>query len=157
MNPTVVVFRPASSEDCRLLWQWANEPGTRTGSFNPLPISWEEHQNWFARKRSDPEVLLQIATGPGGVPLGQVRFEIQNREAIISVSLDSACRGWSLGPEVIRKASRQLLDGGRVDAVIALVRQDNSVSRGAFLRAEFVEQAQTVVHGIPAIRLVLHR
>jgi UDP-2,4-diacetamido-2,4,6-trideoxy-beta-L-altropyranose hydrolase len=155
LAPGQVDLRPVREDDCRLVWQWANEPAVRTASFCPEPIPWEEHRRWFARQREDPDGLFFIAVGPGGVPVGQVRFDVRKRSARISISLAPECRGRDYGPAVIRQACRQVLDSGRADVVEALVRSDNPPSRSAFLKAGFVEAGPTVVRAVPAVRLVL--
>jgi UDP-2,4-diacetamido-2,4,6-trideoxy-beta-L-altropyranose hydrolase len=149
-----VRLREAGPEDCRLVWQWANEPSVRAASFNPDPIPWEGHRDWFAGKLTDANCLFFIADGAGRGPLGQVRCDLSGEQATISIALAPESRGRGLGPWVIREACARAFQTGRVRSVLALVRAENVPSRTAFLRAGFVEDGDTVVRGCAALRLV---
>lgn len=149
-----VRLREAGPEDCRLVWQWANEPVVRAASFNPDPIPWEGHRAWFAAKLADANCLFFIAEAAGQGPVGQVRCDLSGEQATISIALAPASRGRGLGPWVIREACARILQTGRARSVLALVRAENAPSRAAFLRAGFVEDGDTVVRGCPALRLV---
>jgi UDP-2,4-diacetamido-2,4,6-trideoxy-beta-L-altropyranose hydrolase len=149
-----VGLREAVPEDCRLIWQWANEPSVRAASFNPGPIPWEGHRDWFAGKLADANCLFFIAEGAGHEPLGQVRCDLSGEQAIISIALAPEARGKGLGPWVIRDACDRAFQTGRVRSVLALVRAENAPSRAAFLRSGFVDDGETVVRGCPALRLV---
>ncbi len=158
-EPASGLLRPASAEDCRFLWELANEPAVRAVSFTGEPIPWESHCRWFAARLADPRCVLLIVTDVRGAPLGQVRFDRdpEQKQAVISVSLAPASRGRGLGVSVIREASRDLLATGQADSVLALVKIDNDASRRAFLKAGFVEDGTTEVRGSPALRLVMRR
>jgi UDP-2,4-diacetamido-2,4,6-trideoxy-beta-L-altropyranose hydrolase len=149
-------LRPAAPEDCRLVWEWANEPTTRAASFNPEPIPWGAHRAWFAGKLADGNCLLFIVEAPDGGPVGQVRCDLGDGQAIISVGLAPSARGKGYGLWSIRRACEHAYRTGRARSVLALVRVENAASRGAFLRAGFVDDGETVVRGCRAYRLV-HR
>jgi UDP-2,4-diacetamido-2,4,6-trideoxy-beta-L-altropyranose hydrolase len=149
-----VRLREAGPDDCRLVWQWANEPSVRAASFNPEPIPWEGHRAWFAGKLADANCLFFIVEADGQGPLGQVRCDLSGEQAVISIALAPDARGKGLGTRVIREACARALQTGRVRSVLALVRAENEPSRAAFLRAGFVEDGETVVRGCPALRLV---
>jgi UDP-2,4-diacetamido-2,4,6-trideoxy-beta-L-altropyranose hydrolase len=148
-------LRPVRAEDCRLIWEWANEPATRAASFSEEPISWEQHRVWFAAKLDDPRCLFFIALDAEGQPAGQVRLDIDGGTAVISVGLASRFHGLGYGPEVIRQAVRELFASRPVERVIAMIRLENTASYRAFLKAGFVEEGTTAVRGHAARRLVL--
>ena len=60
MQPLTLHLRQAEQKDCRLLWEWANDPATRAASFSTETIPWEQHQAWFEDKMKDPNCLLLI-------------------------------------------------------------------------------------------------
>ena len=154
-----IFFRPATLADCCLVWEWANDPVARKASFTSDLIPWDHHQAWFAAKLADPACIFLLATGEDDVPVGQVRFDIgeQTRQALISVSLAAGCRGKGLGLHVIRQASQDVLRSGRVDRVVALVKEENEGSRRAFLKAGFTDDGTEMVHGCQAIRYLLRK
>lgn len=152
-----VGLRDLRADDCRRVWEWANDPGVRAVSFRGDPIPWEGHQRWFAAKLGDPDCLFFIATGDGGEPIGQVYFDVKGREAVVSVSLAPASRGKGYGPRVIRKASRKLLDRGAVESIHAYIKPNNEASLRAFGRAGYVAAEPTRIHGHPAEHMIFQR
>jgi UDP-2,4-diacetamido-2,4,6-trideoxy-beta-L-altropyranose hydrolase len=151
-----VRLRPAAPEDCRLVWEWANEPTVRAASFNPGPIPWGAHREWFAGKLVDDNCLFFIVEGADGGPVGQVRCDLGDGQATLSIGLTPAARGKGYGTWAVRRACEHTYRTGRARSVLALVRVENAASRRAFLRAGFVEEGETVVRGCRAYRLV-HR
>ncbi len=53
--------------------------------------------------------LFYIAETSSGEPVGQVRFEQNGQELLISVGLAPAYRGCGLGSRLIEKASRRAM------------------------------------------------
>jgi UDP-2,4-diacetamido-2,4,6-trideoxy-beta-L-altropyranose hydrolase len=152
-----VWLRPACAEDCRLTWEWANEPVVRAASFTTEAIPWERHQEWFAARLREPTCAFFIAVNRAGVPIGQVRCEVKARVAILSISLDPHFRGNGFGPKMIRKGSQEMFARGQVDRIDAFIRPENQASHRAFEKAGFKKVEETVVWGHPASRLVLEK
>lgn len=147
--------RPACAADCRLVWEWANDPGVRAVSFNTEAISWERHQEWFAAKLNDPACVLFIGLSGPGVPIGQVRYDINDKVAVLSVSVDSRVRGAGYGPALLRKSSESLFQRGNVEKIHAYIRHGNDASYKALAKAGYQKVADTVVHGQAVSLLVL--
>lgn len=153
-----VTLRPAGRDDIGRLWEWANEPGTRAASFSPEPIARERHERWFPIKLTDPHCALFIAELESeSNPLGQVRFEREGDEAVVSIALDARFRGRGHGPAVIRLGSAEAFRLWPVRRIVALIRADNPASRQAFRKAGFADDGTTEVRGLPAHRLILRR
>ena len=157
MRGGVLHLRPVHGEDCRLIWEFANEPVTRSASFSPAPIPWEQHQSWFAAKLNDPCCDFFIAFDAQKQPVGQVRLDIDGAEAAISVSLATRFHGLGYGPEVIRLAVLHLFNSRTVERVNAFIRTENNRSYSAHFKAGFSEQGITSVRGQSARHLVLSR
>jgi UDP-2,4-diacetamido-2,4,6-trideoxy-beta-L-altropyranose hydrolase len=149
--------RLVEAEDCRLIWEWANEPATRAASFSPEPIAWEQHRHWFTAKLNEPHCAFFVALDAEQQPIGQIRFDVAGAEAVISVGLAGRFHGLGYGPLVIRSGVRELFRTRPVERVIAFIRTENTRSLRAFIKAGFTEQRSTDVRGQPAHRLVLHR
>jgi RimJ/RimL family protein N-acetyltransferase len=150
-------LRRVKAEDCRLIWEWANEPATRAASFSAEPIPWEQHRRWFAAKFNDPHCVFFIALDTEEQPVGQVRLDVDGIEAAISVSLAGQFHGLGYGPEVIRLGVQELYNSRPVEQVNAFIRIENTRSRLAFLKAGFTEHGTTAVQGQPAHHLVIHK
>lgn len=150
-------LRPARAEDCRLFWEWANDPPVRQASFTLDPIPWEQHVHWFSTKLNDRACTIYVAVQADETPIGQVRYEVAGDAATISVSLDHRFRHHGYGSLLLQKASWQFLQSSPVRLIHAYIKQDNTASVRAFLKAGFVQQGPTVVRGHPALHLTLRR
>lgn len=150
-------LRQVSEDDCRVIWEWANDLDVRMVSFSSEPIPWEQHVKWFKSKLSDPHCIFYIATNSGGVPIGQIRYDVEDNKAVVSVSIDRKLRGQGYGSRLIGLASRKLFGGSDIDTVHAYVKQGNVASVGAFVKAGFREMGTAMIHGHQAIHLTLRR
>lgn len=83
-----------------LLYKWVNDPIVRQSAFNTDEINYEEHCNWFTRclQREDVKIYILIENG---MPVGQVRLNIEKGEALIDYSIASEYRGRGLGYVII--------------------------------------------------------
>jgi UDP-2,4-diacetamido-2,4,6-trideoxy-beta-L-altropyranose hydrolase len=150
-------LRPARNEDCRLIWEWANEPSVRAVSFTTDAIPWERHQEWFAARLNDPGCAFFIGLNEAGVPVGQVRCDVEGNIAVISISVDARFRGTGYGTKLIRKGAEMLFERGHIDQIHAFIRHGNEASYKAFERAGFQKREETMVRGHPASLLVLQK
>jgi len=133
-----VTLRPACEADCQRLWEWRNDPMARAVSFHCEPISYEEHQRWFAQKLRDPSLRIFIVLDAHGEAVGYVRFNIAGPQAEISVALDHRQRGKGYGAVAIQRAAEHLLRTGAAQRIVAQIRPDNPASLRAFQRAGFL-------------------
>ncbi|RLB37248.1 MAG: N-acetyltransferase [Deltaproteobacteria bacterium] len=150
-------LRAAREEDCRLLWEWANDPEVRSVSFSSDPIPWVHHVQWFKSKLASAYCQILVAIDGNERPVGQVRFDINGKEAIISVSVDRKFRGKGLGTEMIRLATQQFFNNSDVDVIHAYIKSDNKASVKAFKKAGFEFIGKTDVKGHEALHFVLQR
>lgn len=147
-------LRRVRDADCELLWKWVNDPDVRVSAFFSNPISWESHRQWFSAKMKDPRCIQFIAMNPRDVLVGQVRFDIENDEAEIDVSVDGNLRGNGYAPFLIRKGVRELEKIAAVYTVNAFVKPGNAASIRAFQRAGFVCLGMEMVKGHQAMHLM---
>jgi RimJ/RimL family protein N-acetyltransferase len=139
------------------LWQWRNEKDTRQASFQTRFIPFENHEEWFKKRLADAGTRLLIALDVRGREVGYVRFEIRDREAIISVSIEKGERGKGYGRAAIRTGSDYLMENDTIDRIIAHVRPANTSSREVFRRAGYVFRAMRAVCGEEACEMVYER
>jgi len=152
-----ISLRRAQKNDCELLWKWANDPEARAASFSSSPISWEEHTNWFNSKLNSANCMMYVATIDNGTPLGQIRYDIKQENAVISISIDSKFRSKDYGTVLIRKTSQILFAESNVRRVHAYVKQDNNSSASVFTKAGFKKLELTTLHAQQATHFVLER
>ena len=140
-----ISLRPARAEDCRLVWEWANDPIARSASFSSGLIPWERHSEWFNAQISDPNTILFIAENDKSIPLGQIRYHISAGEAVLSINLKPEVRGRGFGSRLIRLASKKVFENHPVDFIRAYVKPDNAASSRVFMKAGFDGNSFAVV------------
>ncbi len=150
-------LRPVCADDCRLLWEWANDPDVRAASFSSNPIPWEQHVEWFNLKIGDPNCAIYIVLTDRDVPLGQVRYEINDGEAVISISVDRRFRNRGYGSTIIKRACENLFANFDVRTVHAYVKPDNEASRRAFVKAGFRDVGTKIIEECQSLHLMLQR
>jgi RimJ/RimL family protein N-acetyltransferase len=154
MSEDRVRLRLATPDDCRRVWIWANEPVVRAASFSSDTISWEQHVVWYHEKLKDSTSVFYIIEDRNRIAIGQIRFDIEDDGATISVSLDQAKRGQGYGHTSIHLAVTTLLQKRALTKIHAYVKPDNQASRRAFLKAGFRYVGDTQIKGQPAVHLI---
>lgn len=150
-----IELRPAEANDCRQIWEWANDPVVRAMSFSGEPIAWDAHQRWFDRQLTDSDCRLWIAEDESGNPLGQLRFQQQERRAVVSISLASQARGRGLAAAVLIRGTQRLFSEPSVEAIDAYIKPENGSSVVAFEQAGFVSCESAIVAGCEALHYEL--
>jgi UDP-2,4-diacetamido-2,4,6-trideoxy-beta-L-altropyranose hydrolase len=147
----------AREDDCRLLWEWANDPQVRANAFSSEPIPWEQHKVWFAGKMKDPNCQILIAEDCEDRPVGQFRVDWRSdQEGDISVSVASEFRGTGNGSVLIDSGSNRAFveKGARLHAYVKV---ENQASKRAFERAGFATLGEEIVRGHRAVHYVRTR
>ena len=132
-------LRRATMQDAEALFEWRNEPTARAMSYSSDPVSWSGHVRWLEARLASPHCLALLAEAQG-LPVGQVRFDIEADRAVLSYALDVLVRGrgWShwlvdSGVQLLRRQWPTL-------AVHAHVKVENSASRRVFSRLGWQER-----------------
>jgi UDP-2,4-diacetamido-2,4,6-trideoxy-beta-L-altropyranose hydrolase len=150
-----LILKPVSQEDCRRVWEWANDPDVRKLSFSSEPITWEAHVKWFNGKLDDPQCIMYIAWDARERPVGQIRYDRTNtKEAIISIIIDKNYRDRGYGTNLILLGSQKVLAIGDINLLHAYLKPTNHASQRAFIKAGFEEMEISTVRGHSAIHLV---
>jgi RimJ/RimL family protein N-acetyltransferase len=149
-------IRSAESKDCGLFWNWVNEEGVRKNSYNSEPVPFENHKKWFEGSLKNEKRLIFVISDFEGVPLGQVRFDIQGTEAEIDLSIDKNYRGFGLASHIICKGALELIRK-RTNLLVlnAFIKKANSASSAAFRKAGFAELGTEIKNGVESIHMVL--
>lgn len=140
--------------DAVVLWKWANDRSIRFFSFNPEPVSWENHIEWFNSKMADHNYIMWMVMDQQDRPVGLVRFNIAGSEAVISILLDPKYQGRGLGSQIIQHTSHRLTGEKRVDCIHAYIKPDNEKSKRAFKKAGYKYLGVTSIDGNTADHFV---
>lgn len=132
-----ISLRPAKESDLETLLKWRNDPITRRYSFNEQKISLNEHKKWFNEiLSSDKKLLLVVLKDKKKV--GQVRFDMNDTEAEINVTIAPGWRGKGLGSCTIHKSCEYLFkEKSKIKKVNAKIKRENITSIKAFSNARF--------------------
>lgn len=160
-------LRHARESDCKLLFDWANDPAARAASFHSASIRLEEHRRWFAEKLNNPLSLIYIgedcspnvagqdATAQEAAcprPVGQVRFQLDGNSAVISVGVAPEFRGKGWGATLVSFATRAVARNRLIDRVDAFVKPQNAASIRLFQKTGFDNNGAADMAGQPALR-----
>lgn len=142
--PPRIVIRQATLEDCDAVYAWRNAEETRRYIFNAEEIPIETHRSWYTATLTRDDRILLIGE-VDGAPVGVVRYDFHDDEALISVYLVPGGQGQGVGTHLIRSGSqwvRKHRPGIR--RVVAEVMQENVASMRAFEAAGFTEHHRTL-------------
>lgn len=151
MKKKMLCLRSPSQADAHGIWLNANDPTVRAASFSSEPISWEEHSRWFAKQLDDPRYRLLLASNVEGEEVGQIRFEISNTEATVSLSLVASMRQQGWGSALIDRACEEIFATSAVRIVHAFIKVENVASSRAFEKASFTLHGDTILRGHPSL------
>ena len=150
-------LRRVHENDCRQLWEWANDPQVRPMSFATEAIPWGQHVEWFNSKLHDPNAVLYLLLDSSQIPAGQVRFQIDQTRAAVSISLSPQFRGKGYGEASLKMAMEAMFRTNTVTQIDAYVKQENLASIRLFARAGYSREGSEMIKGQKAIHFVLHK
>jgi UDP-2,4-diacetamido-2,4,6-trideoxy-beta-L-altropyranose hydrolase len=158
MNPPHLRLRPIGPGDCRLIWQWANDPDRLAMAFSSEPIVWETHLAWFDARLVDPNTRMFLFIDESGEAAAQVRFEIDAAgDAEVDVTVAPEKRGEGVGPEALRLGTAELFAVSRAVRTVAHIKPENAASQRAFAHAGYRAAGTVRFKGREVIEMVCDR
>jgi len=141
-------LRDAEPGDCHRLWVLANDPVVRSFSFSQEQIDWETHVEWFARVIENPDSHIFVAEDAKGDFVGQIRFDLERGDAIVTVQIVPSKRGCGLGVALIRAGTLRYLEDLPAEKVVhAFIKKTNQASIAAFSNAGYQHSRDLVFSG----------
>lgn len=138
-------LRKAQPGDAKLLFDWKNEEECRKNSLCDKTVTWEEHSAWLESRLESETTLLYIAT-ENGVPVGQIRLDLNHENAVISYSVDKAFRGRGYGRKLLACAEqkvREYLPGKGIAVLEGIVKADNKASVHCFSELGYEQRKES--------------
>lgn len=137
MGCSGIVMRVANANDSAKLFEWRNHPSIRSVSRNSGPITWNDHQKWFASVMNSNDRVLLIGMDDKD-PVGVVRFDKQEEVAEVSIYLVPDANHSGRGRNLLLSAERWI-KGKRHDIkyIRASVLDGNEPSQRLFLGADY--------------------
>jgi len=142
-------LRPVTTADARVLFQWVNDPDVRAMSFTSGAVSWLPHIAWLESKLA-AAAWLWVAEAADGAPVGQIRFEVEDRQAVLSISVDRGFRRRGYGSLLIDAGCRRLFGETRLERIVAYVKPENAASQRMLAQAGFLLVETATRCGQPA-------
>ncbi len=140
--------RKAHWQDLMTYYYWANEPETRRQAIHSDTIPLEAHTLWFKRKIDAATDFLFIFERDQQ-PVGQVRFDLEKTQYIISFSVDAAFRGQGLGSVLIKMGLEKLQQNLAFrPKVKAYVKPANAASMQVFRQNSFLSTGQEEINHV---------
>jgi RimJ/RimL family protein N-acetyltransferase len=138
--------REARAGDSEPVWEIAAAPDVRQRSFDARPFPFTEHRPWFEARlaRADAATWVIVRDDVVG---GFVRFDLEDRRAMVSIAVAAPFRGRGLATRLLRETSERARVKLSADHVCGLVFEDNPASQAAFERAGFRAGAASIVKG----------
>ena len=137
-------LRKVKSTDVDLLYKWANDSEVRKNAFHTEPIPYENHVKWFAKMLENPSVYQYILY-QGELPIGQIRLNVEDGEALIDYSISAEHRGKGFGSKLLQLMMEQIVVN-KISNVIKLagqVKYENQASARAFEKCGFTKREMT--------------
>jgi len=150
-------LRRATEADCQLLWEWCNDPVVRAHSFASEAITFAEHRRWLARKIADQGCVIFIGCNGSGTAVGQIRYELRDDAAVVSISVDERVRGRGYGTDILRVTSEKIFAETKLREIHAFIKPDNHASLRVFARCGYRMIGSLTLHEQPALHWILER
>ncbi|MDH5543551.1 MAG: GNAT family N-acetyltransferase [Nitrospinota bacterium] len=144
-------FRKAKEGDCRLLFEWANDPVVRRSSFNSVAIEYDDHVRWFNGKLHDASARLLLFYDDEA-PAGLARFEKGEAGIEIHFTVAPEYRGRGVGTEIIQIGVEYCKTEWPGEKLVAHVKDDNEASIKIFERAGFINDGYVQFKGGKCLR-----
>ncbi len=133
-----ISIRIVQPDDVKNVFELSNKEYVRQYSINKNLIKWEDHINWFKNTINREDVEFYIVCDSDSNFLGQVRFNIEHSDAIISISLCESIKGKGLGKIILYKSIHKVLSiNDNIQRVIAFISKENIASKKLFEGAGF--------------------
>jgi len=152
-----LTLREVTDIDRELIWHWANDEETRKASYSQAHISWDEHIRWFDSVQRQKNHRFYIANNGSKKPVGQIRFAIDGKDAIVSFSVAPESRRRGYGKEILIKAAKKLFNETNIKQISAYVKSENMLSLSVFQKAGFRLVENVAFCGVKSCKIILRR
>lgn len=133
-------LRSVVISDMEFYFSWVNDPVSRKYAFSHEAISYETHKIWFKKNIYSSKIIMWILETPQGLPVGQIRFDVQNNIAEIDYGLDSLVRGRGWAKILLTQGINAFKAENKQTFICAKVKNENQPSCRAFQDIGFTEK-----------------
>ena len=131
-------LRKVTHNDCKLVFDWANDETVRKSSFNVEPIKYENHIEWFRKIMESSDSFMYIFE-VAEVEVGIIRLDRINEYAyLINYSVAKEHRGKGYATLLLQLVK----DTYNGSLLVGKVKSTNIGSLKAFIKAGYFEESQ---------------
>ncbi|MBN1637370.1 MAG: UDP-2,4-diacetamido-2,4,6-trideoxy-beta-L-altropyranose hydrolase, partial [Ignavibacteriales bacterium] len=132
-------FRKATKNDSELIFNLSNDKLVRNNSINTEEILVDTHIKWFDEKLKDENYIILLAKDKNDIFIGQVKFELHNDNAIISISICKNYRGKGFAKKMLEKSCGYIFENyNNINEINAYIRPENISSKKSFEGVGFI-------------------
>ena len=147
-------IREAKNSDIYDVYRISNEKDIREASFNINKINLKQHKKWYIEKLKNENYVFLVVIEDRKL-IGQVRFNIKDNYATISISIAKAYRHKHLGKKIMDDSIRYLKEKlPIVNIIIAYVRRENEISKKYFEKCKYELVEKTIIKGKEAYKYI---
>lgn len=125
-----VKIRVVNENDIWTIYEWSNDPVTRSNSFYTKPLNREDHKKWFTNKFDNKESILLIGELEDKA-FGLVRYEIEDNRSVVGINISKDYRGRGLAAKIL-KLSLQVYHTICDKPIDAYIKIENLASKKTF-------------------------
>jgi|GEM_PF-1749281 len=133
----LIRLRKANKKDIAFLFRLRNQPSTFRYAKNPRPVERQEHINWATAvlegKTNKNLFIIEVNKKRAG----QIRMDIDKKEATVSISLMPEFQGRGIGFLALQMAIKKMRKEKNVQIFTAHIHQDNIPSQKLFTKLGF--------------------
>jgi len=145
-NKNGFYLRNAVDADSQRVFDLSNDPAVRSQSINPNTIKSDDHAKWFAEKIKKEDYIFLLAFDKNDNFIGQIRFEIKENAAVVSISLTKEFRGKGLSKKVLKESCDKIFLEKGVLTIAAYILPDNIASINGFKSAGFIQIGESIIN-----------
>ena len=148
----MLTFRAGTEKDVDIFFYWANDKISRENSYNPLPIEYANHVDWFTKRINAENFCFYVFLNDQEKEIGQVRIEKNNEllEAIISIVVGPDHRNKGYSSEMLLQATSDFISRNKGFKIIANIFKKNQASYKSFLKAGFSLIKEENIKNVPS-------
>lgn len=150
-------LRKAVLQDSQIVFELSNELDVRTQSISRKSINRDEHEIWFNKKISEEDYLFLLAFDNKDNFIGQLRFQIINRQAVVSISLIKNFRGKGLSKKILKDGCSRIFSTKNITEIIAYIKPENIASIHSFESTGFIQKSNEVINEETYLKFILNR
>ncbi len=150
-------LRGAADVDSQKVFDLSNDPVVRSQSINSNTIELDYHKKWFAEKIKKEDYIFLLAFDKKNNFIGQVRFDINKADAVVSISIVNEFRGKGFSKNILKEACTKIFSEKDISTITANILPDNIASINGFKSAGFIQSDESIINEKRFLKFILYK